>query len=102
MCILKHFVAIMHPVCSCGRDFPGGSVVKNPPAQARDARDVGSDPGLGRSPGGGDDNPTPIFFPGEFLGQRSLAGYSPWDCKELDTTEQLSTHTLLLFYSSIY
>ena len=24
-------------------------------------------------------------------GQRSLAGYSPWDCKELDTTKQLST-----------
>ena len=26
-------------------------------------------------------------------GQRSLAGYSPWGCKESDTTEQLSTHT---------
>jgi len=34
--------------------------------------------------------PTPIFWPGEFHGQRSLAGYSSWDCKELDTTEQLS------------
>ena len=30
---------------------------------------------------------TPAFFPGEFYGQRSLAGYSPWDCKESDTTE---------------
>ena len=33
--------------------------------------------------------PTPVFLPGEFPGQRSLMGYSPWGCKELDTTEQL-------------
>ena len=33
--------------------FPGGSVVKNLPANSRDARDVGSIPGLGRYPGGG-------------------------------------------------
>ena len=36
--------------------FPGGSVVKNPLANARDTGDVGSIPGLGRSPGGGNDN----------------------------------------------
>ena len=30
---------------------------------------------------------TSVLLPGEFLGQRSLAGYSPWGCKELDTTE---------------
>ena len=29
---------------------------------------------------------TPVFFPGEFHGQRSLLGYSPWDRKESDTT----------------
>ena len=34
--------------------FPGGSVVKNPPANARDA---GSIPGLGKSPGEGNGNP---------------------------------------------
>ena len=32
--------------------------------------------------------PTPV--PGEFHGQRSLAGYSPWGSKESDTTEQLT------------
>ena len=37
--------------------------------------------------------PTPIFLPGKFYGQRSLAGCSIWSCKELDTTELLSTHT---------
>ena len=30
--------------------------------------------------------PTPIFFPEKSLGQRSLAGYSPYGCKESDTT----------------
>jgi len=34
--------------------------------------------------------PTPIFLPGEFLGQRSLAGYNPWSHKESDTTEKLT------------
>ena len=34
--------------------------------------------------------PTPVFFPGEFQGQRSLAGYSPWGHKETDTTERRS------------
>ena len=29
----------------------------------------------------------PVFLPGEFHGQRSLVGYSPWSCKELETTE---------------
>ena len=30
---------------------------------------------------------TPVFLPGESHGQRSLAGYSPWGCKELNMTE---------------
>ena len=30
---------------------------------------------------------TPVFLPGVFHGQRNLAGYSPWGCKEMDTTE---------------
>ena len=36
---------------------------------------------------------TPAFLPGESRGQRSLAGYSPWGCKELDTTECVHAHT---------
>ena len=31
--------------------------------------------------------PTPVFSPGESHGQRSLVGYSSWDCKELDMIE---------------
>ena len=37
--------------------------------------------------------PTPVFLPGEFHGQRSLARYSPWGHKESDMTEGLSTDT---------
>ena len=33
--------------------------------------------------------PTPVYWPGEFHGQRSLAGCSPWGCKESNTTEPL-------------
>ena len=36
--------------------------------------------------------PTPVFLPGKSHGQRSLAGYSPWGCKELDTTEYAHTY----------
>ena len=51
------------------------------------AGDLGSIPGLGRSPGEGNGYPTPVFLPGEFHGQRSWVGYSPWGLKELDATE---------------
>ena len=38
--------------------------------------------------------PTPVFLPGEFHGQRSLVGYSPWGHKESDRTEATwHTHT---------
>ena len=57
--------------------------------------DLGLILGLGRSPGEGNGNPLPVFWPGEFHDQRSLVGYSPWGRKESDMTEQLklSRHT---------
>ena len=46
--------------------------------------------------------PTPVFLPGKSHEQRSLAGYSPWDCKVSDVTEQLSTQApMLLFVHSV-
>ena len=47
--------------------------------------DLGSVPGLGRSPGEGKGYPTPVFWPREFHGP-----CSPWGCKESDTTERLT------------
>ena len=115
-------------------------MVKNTPANAEDTGDVGSIPGLGRSPGEGNGKihssilawkipraeepeevfpggsvskesacnegdhlqcrrprfdpwvrrrkwqPTPLFLHGKCHGQRSLVGYSPWSCKELNMT----------------
>ena len=58
-------------------------MVKNSPVW-----DLGSIPWLGRSHREGRERlSTPVFLPGEFHGQRSLVGYSPWGCKEPDTTE---------------
>ena len=40
--------------------------------------------------------PTPVFLPGESHGQRSLADYSSWGCKESDTTEELTVSLNIL------
>ena len=58
--------------------FPGGTVAKNPPADVGGARDTGSIPGSGRSPGEGNGNLLhPVFVPRKSHGQRSLAGCIP-------------------------
>ena len=41
-------------------------MVKNPPANSGDTRDIGSIPGLGRSPGVGNGNKAPVYLPGKF------------------------------------
>ena len=58
-------------------------VEKNPPANAGDARDTGLIPGSGRSPGERKWQPTPVFLPGKFHGQRSLLDYHPWGHKRV-------------------
>ena len=68
--------------------FPGGSDSKE---SACNVGDLGSVPGLGRSHGGGQGNPLQYSCLENPHGQRSLVGYSPWGCKELDMTEQIST-----------
>ena len=50
------------------------------------------DPWVGKIPWRSKWQPTPLFLPGKSHGQRSLAGYTPWGHKELDTAEQLSMH----------
>ena len=68
--------------------FPGGSDSKE---SACNAGDLGSIPGLGRSPGGGHGNALLYSCLENPQGQRSLAGYGPGGRKEPDTTERLST-----------
>ena len=67
--------------------FPKWYSGKESACSARDARDWCSISGSGRSPWKRAWQPTPVFLPGKFHRQRSLAGCSPWGLKELDTTE---------------
>ena len=52
--------------------------------------DTGSDPWVGKIPWRREWWPTPVFLPGECLGQNSLASYSPWGHKELDMIEGIT------------
>ena len=66
--------------------FPTGSVAKNPGNAGN-----GFDPWGGKIPRRRKWQPTPVFLPGESHGQRNLAGYSPWGCKESDMTDITQT-----------
>ena len=70
----------------------GGSMIKNPPAYAGDARDSGSITGSGRSPGGGNGSLFQYSCLKNPMDRRSLEGYSPWGRRNLDMTEWLSTY----------
>ena len=72
--------------------FPGGSDSEE---FACNAGELGLILGLRRSPRGGHGNSLQFSFLENPHGQRSLVGYSPWGCKESDTTEQLSTKSVL-------
>ena len=67
-------------------------MVKNPPINRGDLRDTGWIPGWGRFPGGEHSNPLQYSCLENLHGQRSLVGYSPWGCKESDTTA-VTEHT---------
>ena len=73
--------------------LPGGLDGKR---SACNAGDLGLIPEWGRSPGGGHDNLLQYPCLENPHGQRSLAGYSPWGCKELDISEQLGTAQSIL------
>ena len=57
-------------------DFPGGASCKELACQSGDIRD-GFDPWFRKIPWKRTWQPTPVFLPGESLGQKNLVGYSP-------------------------
>ena len=71
-------------------------VVKNLPAAAGGARDVGLIPVLGRSPGVGNDNPLQYSCLENSMDKRSLEGYSPQGCRESDTTAHTHIYTCVI------
>ena len=68
-------------------------VIRNLPASAGDARDVGLIPGLGRSPEKGMAIHSSIL-PRKFHGQTNLLGYGPWGLKGSDVTVHIHKHSL--------
>ena len=71
-----------------GRVFPGGTSGKEPSCQCRRHKRCVFDPWVGKVPWRRAWQPTPVFLPGESHEQRSLVGYSLWDCKESDMIEE--------------
>ena len=69
------------------KGFPGGSLVKNLPANAGDARDKSSIPGSRTSPGIGNGNPLQYSCLENSMGRGAWGGYSPWGHKESNMTE---------------
>ena len=67
--------------------FPGGASSQELACQFRMHKRCGFDHWVGKIPWRRKREPTPVFLPGEFHGQRSLAGYNPWGCKESNTTK---------------
>ena len=80
--------------------FPGGSLVKNPPANAGETGDVGFDPWVEKK--------WHVSLPEKFRSRRSLVEYSSWGCKRVghnivteqqDEYKQLTCKTILQFHS---
>ena len=66
---------------------PGGSAVKNPPANSEDTRDMGSIPGSGRSPGEGNGNPLQYCCLGSLIDRGAWQATVHGVTTESDTTE---------------
>ena len=67
--------------------FPGGARGKEPTCQCRRLKRPQYEPWIGKIPWRKAQKLNPVFLPGESHGQRSLAGYSPWGCRESNMTE---------------
>ena len=66
--------------------FTGGNSGKESTCQCSRCKRCEFDPWVGKIPWRRKWLPTPVFLPGEFHGQRSLAGYSSWGLRESDAT----------------
>ena len=67
--------------CGINLHFPNGFLDSSNGKDCLQCGRPGFDPWVGKIPWRRAWQPTPIFLPGEFHGQRSLAGYSPWVAK---------------------
>ena len=95
---LPYFWAQLFILC-----FPVGTRGKESTCQYRRHKRHEFDPWVERTPWRKKWQPTLVFLPGEFHGQRSLVGNSPWGRRESDTTEQLwsTQHSTVYRVSSL-
>ena len=76
--------------------LPGGASGKESTCHAVAGRNMGLTSGLGRFPWSRKWHSIPVFLPGKLHGQRSQVRYSSWGREELDITEGLSTHPIVI------
>ena len=79
--------------------FPRWLTGKESSCQCRRCR---LDPWVGKIPWKRKWQSTPVFLLGKFHAERSLSGYSPWDCKESDAIEHTNIHGNLYISTHIY
>ena len=82
-------------------ELPSGASGKEPSCQCRRCKRCRFNPWVGKISWRREWLPTPVFLPGEFHGERSLAGYCPRDQKDWDTTEQLTPSFFFIFIYTI-
>ena len=78
----RDFSNVIYRIIVRNLEFPGGLVVKNPPAKL----ETWTQSSYGKMPWRRKWQLSPVFLPGESHGQRNLVGYSPWGRRESDTT----------------
>ena len=81
--IISEFLPIFQSIVEASQ-VTGG---KGPAGQCRRCKRSEFNPWIGRIPWRRKWHPSLVFLPGESHGQRNLVGYSPWGCKESNTTE---------------
>ena len=91
--LLQHLLFVDSLMMATVTSFPSSSTVNNPPVVQEMC---GFHPWVRKIPWRRTWQPTPVFLPGESHGQRSLAGYSPQDQKELDMEKAMAPHSSTL------
>ena len=98
--VAQSYLTLCHPWTICPYNSPDQNMSGNPFSRGSNPGLIclqctrsGFDPWVGRIPWRRE-----VFWPGESPGQRSLAGYNPWGCKESDMTEQLTRIYIYFLY----
>ena len=93
-----HYIHTLKLEISDLKNFPGGASGKESACTCRRHKRYCFDLWVGKIPWSRSRQATPVFLSGKFRGQRNLAGFCLWGCKESGTTEYLSTCIYLFIF----